>query len=162
MDSALKPVLVALVVGAIALVSVWTGQPLLMPSLASAAFSQILAPRDAASRAYNSAVGQLAGLAGGFAGAWIFGVAVAPAFAHHNPLLYGRAAAAAAAVAIAAMLQLATRATNPAGGATAAVVALGTEYATAAAALRIAVGIVLVTILGEAARMVVLRLTSKA
>lgn len=58
---------------------------------------------------------------------------------------------------VTSVLQRILRATSAAGGATALIVALGAETATADGAARLAAGILLVTLLGEAARWLVLR-----
>ena len=154
-----KIVCATLVLTAIALVAMWTGQPLLAPSLASAAFAQILTPETSSARPWGNTAGQLLGLVGGFAGVFASGGFAAPMFTGGHPLVLTRVVAVLVAVAVASALQVALRATSPAGGATAVVVAIGLETANLAGAERMIAGIVLVTVLGEAGRALVLRAT---
>ncbi len=146
-----------LVLGAIALVAVWTRSPILAPSLASSAFAQILNPESDSAKPWSNGVGQLCGLAGGFAGVAAAQAAALPPFMAPHPLLYARVLAVVIAAAVAAALQVALKATSPAGGATAIVVAVGAETANLAGFERMLAGIVLVSALGEAARLAVLR-----
>ena len=152
-------VLAALVLGVIGLVAVWTGQPLLAPSLASAAYAQILTPRTSSATAWSAGAGQIAGLVGGFVGVFASGAFAAPMFMGGHPLVDQRVLAAVIAIVVGAGLQLAIRATCPAGGATAVVVAIGAETASLDGAARMLVAIMLVTALGEAARRVILRMS---
>ncbi len=153
-----QAVLAALVLAAIGLVAVWTAQPLLAPSLASAAYGQILTPETASATPRSTLVGQIAGLTGGLVGVFVSGAFSAPMFMGGDPLVIERVVAVGIAVVVGAGLQLALRATSPAGGATAVVVAIGAEAASLDGAARLLVGIILVTLLGEGARRAVLRM----
>jgi hypothetical protein len=130
--------------------------------LASAVFTQVLSPTEPAARPYPTAMGQLLGVAGGCAAVLLTGAAAAPSFLDHHPLLLARVAAVGIAVAITAALQIVCQAGSPAGGATAAVVALGIETADAAAVVRLVAGVALVTGLGEVARRCILTLDSRS
>lgn len=152
------PVLAALVVGIIAVISVWMQEPWLAPSLGSAALAQTISPDQPTSKPYSVAVGQLLGAVAGFAGVFIAGTATLPMFMGDHDLVLARAGAAALALLLAAALQLACKATTPAGGATAVVVAIGAETANWSGVLHLAVGILLVTALGEAARQAILKM----
>jgi len=63
-------VLASLVLLLIGLLSVWSGQAWLAPSLASAAFIQILTPETPSARAWPMVAGQACGIAGGYAGVY--------------------------------------------------------------------------------------------
>lgn len=156
------PVLAALVLGVIAVLGVWMQEPWLAPSLGSAVFTQVLTPDQPSAKPYTIGVGQLLGGAAGFAGVFLAGAAAAPQFMGDHALIFARAAAVVVAALLAAALQLACGATTPAGGATAVVVAVGAESATWAGAFHLAVGILLVTGLGEVARRAVSRLRTAA
>lgn len=147
----------ALVLAAIALIAVWIRSPILAPSLASSAFAQILNPESPSAKPWSNTVGQVGGLIGGFVGVYLAHAFSAPPFMGTHPLLYSRVLAVAVAAAVAAALQIALRATSPAGGATAIVLAIGAETANLAGFERMLAGIVLVSALGEAARLAVLR-----
>ena len=155
--SIVQAALAAVVLGVIGLVAVWSGQPLLAPSLASAAYAQILTPQTLSATPWSAGAGQVAGLIGGFAGVFASGAVATPIFMGGHPLVVQRVLAVAIAVVVGAGLQLALKATSPAGGATAVVVAIGAETASLEGAARMVVAIVLVTLLGEAARRVVLK-----
>jgi hypothetical protein len=153
----LPPLLIAAVLTAIGAVSIHVQQPLLVPSLGSAICLQTMTPDAPSARAWNTGMGQLIGAAAGFAAVFLLSAAWTPHFMGNNPLTVPRVAAAVAAVIVTSVLQRILRATSAAGGATALIVALGAETATADGAARLAAGILLVTLLGEAARWLVLR-----
>ena len=146
--------MILIIIGAL---SVWAQQPCLVPSLASATLVQTITPNEPTARAWNTAVGQLAGVAGGFVGIFATGSNATPSFMDHHTLTLARAGAAGLAVVIASGLQLLLKAISPAGAATALVLALGAETATLAGAGRLIVGIFLVTLLGELSRLGILR-----
>ena len=157
MTKLLQPVAAAIMLGVVALVAVWTGEPILVPSLGSAIFTEIYTASEPSASFYSIGVGQLAGLVGGFVGVTVALAASAPSFMGHHPLVYARVLAVLAAVVVAGALQMLLKAVSPAGGATALVVALGTETADWHGAGRMLVGIALATSLGEVARRLVLR-----
>jgi hypothetical protein len=147
----------SLILGLIGVLAWWSGAPLLAPSLGSAVFTQLLSPRNKGAQPYSVAIGQLLGLVGGFAGAWIVGAVGMPVFTHGHPLVGARVAAVVLAALITAALHSLSGAESPAGGATAMVVAMGIESANGVGAWRMVVGILLVTGLGEVARRALLR-----
>ena len=152
------PVLAAVTVGVIAVISVWMQEPWLAPSLGSAVLAQTLSPDQPSAKPYSIAVGQLLGAAAGFAGVFIAGATTVPAFMGDHDLTWARAGAVALALLLVAALQLACKATTPPGGATAVVVAIGAEAANWSGVLHLAIGILLVTALGEGARQLILRM----
>lgn len=152
---------ICVVMVVIGLVAVWTQEPFLVPSLASAAFTQILSPTQPNASPYSVGVGQVIGAIGGFIGVYVAASAAQPLFMSGHPLVYARVLAVFIAILVAVSLQLAAKATSPAGGATALVLSLGLETPTWAGAGRLLVGIVLVTILGEIGRRLVLAQQAK-
>ena len=157
MKTFLSPLLIVIVLGIIALACVWTQEAWLTPSVAAAAFTQMFTPTQPGGKPYSIALGQVIGAAAGFAGVYAaHATAVAKLVGDHD-LSYTRIAAVVIAIAITAVVQTAARAKSPAGGATAAVVALGLETANWAGAMRLAVGITLITILGEGCRRLLLK-----
>ena len=138
--------------------SLWWQAPIIMPSIASAVLTQTMAPKTPSARLWNTGVGQIVGAAGGFIGVYLGGAAGTPHFLAHHPLVDFRLFAIVIAIAITALVQPLLKATSPAGGATALVVAAGVELATWDGAGRLLAGIVVVTALGEVARLIVLRM----
>ncbi len=158
MEKLVPPVLLAFVLGAIGLFSVWAHQPWLAPSLGSAAFTQLLSPDEPSARPYSTGVGQLIGGAAGLFGVFVTGAGAAPQFLGDHALALHRVLAVIIAVLVAGAAQSVARARSPAGGATALIVALGLETANGAGVGRLVIGIALVTVLGEAARQIIIRL----
>ena len=154
----LPPLAVTVVLGVIGAFSVWAQQPWLIPSLGSAIFLQVLTPEEPSARTWNVAVGQLVGAACGFAGVFLSSAELTPSFIGLNHLTVDRVLATGLAVFLTLVFQYLLRAPNAAGGATALVVALGAETPTFAGAGRLALGILLVTAMGETARRFILRL----
>lgn len=155
-----QPFAITLVLGIIAAFALWTQEGWLAPSVAAAAFLQVFSPDQPAARPYSIAVGQIIGGIAGFIGVLVMSAGTAPLFSGAHHLTDGRFWAVLIAVAIASTGQTIAKAPNPAGGATAVVVAMGAETATWAAAGRLLIGILLVTTLGEIARQAMLRLES--
>lgn len=153
-----SPILLVLVIGLIAVVGVPPQESFLAPSIAAAAFTQVFNAPQPGARPYTIVVGQLAGVFSGFAGTWIARAADAPKFMGDHDITWQRVLAIAIAVAITATLQEVLKARSPAGGTTAVVVAVGAETANLGGAVRLAVGIALVAVLGEAARRVMLKI----
>lgn len=146
-----------LVLAVIGAVSVWVGEAWLIPSLGSAVFVQTMTPEDPGGRGWNTAMGQILGLAGGFAGVFITGAVAAPHFTGHHALLFVRVAAIALSVFFTAILQFSCDAVSPAGGAIAIIVATGSKSASWSGLRDIVAGIALVTVFGEIARQFILR-----
>ncbi len=158
MNKVLPPILITLVLAVIAAFSLWAQQAWLVPSVAAAAFLQIFSPDEPSARPYGIAVGQIIGGISGFIGVLALAATVAPAFTGDHHLPAARFGAIVVAVAISSIAQAGLGATSPAGGATAVVVASGVETATWLGAERLLLGITLVTVLGEVARRIVLRI----
>ncbi len=137
--------------------SIWAQQPLLVPSLASAVLIQTLTPEEKSGRIWPTGIGQLAGLGGGLIGVVLAHASSAPIFMGGHPLVAARLLAAFVAVLVTGCLQCALMAVSPAGGATSLIVALGMETPDWPGIVRLTIGIVLVTALGEAIRRVLLK-----
>jgi HPP family len=148
----LQALMAALVLGLVGALSIALGEPLLVPSLGAAILLQVHLPDLPSARAWNTAVGQLCGAASGFVMLYALGAAHDPSFSGLHSLTVGRVAATTAAVAGTLLLQALLGAINPAGGATALIVTLGSEAATLAGAARLAAAVLLLTALGEGAR----------
>ena len=145
------------ILGVMAALSIWWQQPIIMPSVASVVFLQTMTPTAPSARLWNSAVGQFVGEAAGFFAVFAVSAATAPDFLAHHSLLWSRAAAIVIATCVTGIGQLLLKAISAAGVATAVVVATGVETANWAGAGRLAVGIAVVTVLGEASRLLLLR-----
>ena len=157
MTHLLAAVLAAAVLAIMAAFSVWLQEPIIMPSVASAIFLQTMTPTAPSARLWNTGIGQLVGAAAGFLGVFVADATMAPHFLAHHPLLWSRVLAIGIAAAVTGLVQPLLKATSAAGGATAIVVATGVESATWAGAGRLTAGILLVTALGEACRLLLLR-----
>ncbi len=154
----LATVLATAVLGIMGAISMWWQEPIIMPSVAAAIFTQTMTPTAPGARAWNSGVGQLVGEAAGFLAVFAAAAATAPHFLSHQPLLWSRVIAIVIAAFVTAVGQLLLKATSAPGMATAIVVATGVETASWAGAGRLAAGILVVTALGEASRLLLLRL----
>ena len=154
----LPPVLVTIVLAVIGAFSLLVEQAWLVPSITAAAFLQVFSPDQTSAKPYAIAVGQIIGGAAGFVGVLVTASSGSPAFTGDHHLGAGRLAAIVIATALTSALQSAAKATSPAGAATAVIVATGVETTTWLGAGRLLVGIALVTILGEIARRLVLRI----
>ncbi len=161
LNKLLTAVLPAAILALIAALSVWTQEPWLAPSLGSAAFAQTLSPDHTSAKPYSISVGQLIGLIAGLIGVFVAGATTTPQFMGDHTLVGARVLAVSIAAFLAALAQLLTSATTPAGGATAMVVAIGAETADMMGVIHLIVGILLVTAFGEAARQFLLRLQAR-
>ncbi len=151
---AVASVIVLCAIGALGL---WARDAWLVPSLGSALFVQVMTPQEPSGRLWNTAAGQLAGVAAGFTAVFLAGAADVPPFMSHNPLEWSRLTAVGLGAALTVLLQRALDATCPAGGATVLLIALGTVPPSWHGALLLVVGVGLVSLLGEAARVALLR-----
>lgn len=151
----------AIILTAIGAFSLWVQQPLLAASLGSAVFVQTLTPEEKSGRLWPTGIGQLAGLAGGLIGVILAHAEPAPMFMAAQPLVVARVLAACVAVLVTGCLQAALKAVSPAGAATALILALGMETPDWLGIVRLMTGIALVTLLGEAARQMLLRTNAR-
>lgn len=153
--AAIAAVGILVVIGA---VSVWAGHPWMVPSVGAAAFVQTMSPDIPSAKPWNTFMGQVVAIIGGFAGIYAIGAQHAATFASGQPLVWTRVAAVAVGIGCTVLLQHLLRAENPTGGATTLLIALGAEPPTWQGAAILLVGITLVTVLGESARFALLAL----
>lgn len=132
------------------------GRPFLFPSLGPTAYLQAAEPAHPASRLYNTAVGHLVGLGAGFLAVVILGVRDAPAVLTDHQLAAARMWAAVIALLVTVLVCLLLKATHPPAGATTLLVALG-SIKTAADAINLIIGVVIIAIVGEVVRRVRLK-----
>jgi len=136
-------------IGALAWIA---GIPWLFPSLGPTIAIQAQAPDTALARPWNVVAGHAIGAIVGFACVWGTGsVREAPVNVAHQ-ISVARLAAAALAVALSMALQHAVDADHPPAQATTLLIVVGALEATWHGALTIAIGVVLVALLGEAVR----------
>ena len=130
----------------------FSGMPWLFPSLGPTIAIQAQAPGTRVARPWNVVVGHAIGAAVGFACVWLTGaVREAPVnVAHH--ITGARFLAATLAVAVSMALQHAVDADHPPAQATTLLVVVGALDATCEGALTIAIGVMLVALLGEGVR----------
>ena len=100
MNKVLPPLLITVVLAAIAALSLWSQQAWLAPSVAAAAFLQVFSPDQPAARPYSIAVGQIIGGIAGFIGVFALGTTVAPALTGEHHLIAARFGAIVVALAI--------------------------------------------------------------
>jgi hypothetical protein len=137
-------------VGALGLL---VGKPWLLPSLGPTAVLLAISPAHPTARPWNIFVGHLGGLLAGFAAVFVLGAQGAPVVLTDGQLVPARVLAAAIAVALTVVLGDILRAPHPPAAATALLVALG-SIATLDKALWLVAGAAIITILGEAVRLV--------
>ena len=137
------------IIGALAWLA---GMPWLFPSLGPTIAIQAQAPGTRVARPWNVVVGHAIGATVGFACVWLTGAAnQAPVNVAHQ-ITAARAIAATLAVALSMALQHAADADHPPAQATTLLIVVGALDATYQGALIIAIGIVLVAVLGEGVR----------
>ncbi len=157
------PVIAAQTLGAVVVMaligalSVWAGIPWLVASLGPSVLLQTLSPEQKTASMWDTCVGQLIGLAVGFAGVYAVGAQAVPALASGEHLTWLRVAAVAIAFVLLIPVQQAVKAKHPPAASAALLVALGIEPPTWHTAWVMVVGIVMVTVFGEGARVLVLR-----
>jgi CBS-domain-containing membrane protein len=137
---------------AIGLLAVLARQPWLFPSLGPTIFLQVMTPNEPAARPWNTLAGHAAGIAAGFAALFLCAAAADPPALSTEMLTGGRAAATALAVGLTIALQIVLRAQHAPAAATTMVITLGALKPTTQTVAHIVVGVILVTLLGEAAR----------
>ncbi len=153
----IPPIAAAIVLCAIGALGIGAHDAWLVPSLGSAIFVQVMTPKEPSASLWSTLLGQLVALPAGFVAVFVSGANAAPAFLSGHALQPDRLLAVSIAVILTILAQRALKATCPAGGAVALLLALGTTPPTAHGALLLGVGIVLVTIFGEPIRMLILR-----
>jgi CBS-domain-containing membrane protein len=113
---------------------------------------QAHAPEHRTARPYNIIVGHCVGLCSGFFFVWIFGLTNAPSVFQAQAVTASRVWATVLAIFVAAMLEVLLRAAHPPGAATTLLASLGSFKPTWNQAGHIAVGVIIVTAVGEVVR----------
>ena len=152
----LQPILITLVVGAVALFGYWAQAPWLVPSVGASAFIQLLLPEEPAGQAYDTGVGQLVGLVAGSVSVLVTGAAAAPVMSETHEIALVRVGAVALAIVLTAAVQIPLKALSAAGAAVAVLIAAGVASTTWPSFAVVAASIGLVTVLGEIARKILL------
>jgi hypothetical protein len=147
-DIVWAPLTAGLLVMGVGLVSWVLGQPWLIPSLGPTAYLQAEIPAHPSAKLYHVIIGHAVGLAGGFLAVFLFQAWQDPVLLTDHQLTSARVFAASLALLLTVLGCLAAKASHPPAGATALLVALGSVH-TAAAALSVAIGAILIGLLGE-------------
>jgi CBS-domain-containing membrane protein len=147
-------VLSAVVIGLIGLVAVWAKLPLLFASLGPSVAIQTASPQRRSARAWNVAVGHLIALGVGVAALYASGAIHTPGFFDSHPLSLLRVAAAAFAIAIGILLEFLMKAWHPPAASTSLLVTLGIVELSPTGIGAVVAGVILVTVFGEAARII--------
>jgi hypothetical protein len=143
------------IIGALGL---WVGQPWLIPSLGPSLYHHTLTPNQPNARALNTFLGHTLGLVFTLVAVYLTAAHTAPSVIGAEMLTWPRIAASVLAVVALFAVQLAIRLPHPPAATTALLVALGAIDPTWDGALTIFVAIVLLTLLGEGARRIQLKL----
>jgi CBS-domain-containing membrane protein len=146
------PIAAALVLLVIGFAGIWAGMPWLFVSLGPTLLVQLTMPRHPSARTWNVSVGHGLAILAALVAIHVTGAVHAPAFASGEPLMASRVAAAALAVAIGVAAGFVVGATHPPSSATALLIALGIVPLGTRPVEALAIGVVLVAILGEAVR----------
>jgi HPP family len=127
------------------------GQPWLFASLGPTVYEQVEKPELRSAGIYNVIVGHFVGLGAGFLGLWVAGAWNSPKVVASTTVSPERLWAAVIAVTVTTIGNLLLKSGQPAALSTTLLVALGT-YQTARGALWVAVGVVIVGLVGEPIR----------
>ena len=146
------PLAVASLLGAVGLIGLAVGQPLLIPSLGPTAFLQAEEPRAPSARFYNTVVGHLVGLAAGMAAVLLLGASDAPSVLADKEMVQVRVGAAVLSGALTMLGLSLLRASHPPAAATMLLVSLGGIGTSWRGVGVFAVGVLIVAILGEGVR----------
>lgn len=129
-----------------------TGNIWLFPSLGPTIFLILVWPDQKTATTYNTFMGHIIAIVCGYAAVLAISTAGVPSALTIGYLLAPHVAAAGAAVTVMMLLQLFARATHPPGASTAIMITLGAFSATWQDCLMIFMGVVITTIVGQAAR----------
>lgn len=133
-------------------VAAWAiGQPWLVPSLGPTAYLQAEVPAHPSAKYYHVVLGHAIGLAAGFLAVALFGAWNDPVLLNDHQLTLPRILAAALALLMTILGCLSVKASHPPAGATTLLVALG-SVASFTAAMSVALGVVLIAVVGEGLR----------
>ena len=151
-DGVWTPLATALITLAPGLVGLALGRPALFPSLGPTALMQAHEPEHPSSRFYNVVVAHLLGLGSAFLAVTLLGIAHEKSVFEVGHLTWERVAASVLAVALAAALEMVLRASHPPAASTTLLAALGTFHPTLRDTTTVAIGVLVVALVGEAFR----------
>lgn len=152
-DTLWSPLVGAILMAVVGLLSVLVGQPWLFPSLGPTAYLQAESPALHRSKPYNIVLGHAVGVVAGFAAVFLFMAYNDPVVLTDKTITLGRALAAALALALTIGGAYLLRASHPPAGATTLLVALG-SIKTLEDVLHLAIGVILIVLVGEVLRRV--------
>ncbi len=132
------------------------GQPWLFASLGPTAYEQAEKPHLRSARPYNVVVGHFVGIGAGFLALWLVHAWNAPKVIPQSHLVWERLGAAVIAVTITTLVNLLLHSGQPAATSTTLLIALG-AFQTPLSALWLAVGVVILAVVGEPVRRLRLR-----
>lgn len=138
------------------LVSMWAGQPLLVPSLGPAVFIQVEQPRQAAGKPWNTLAGHAIGLAAGVVALALIG-AHAPSPIFTGVLTWQREMASALGIGLSFVGQLVLKASHPPAAASTLLVTLGATAPEWRGIAMVAAGVLVTSMLARTARHVAMR-----
>lgn len=136
----------------VGLLGLWAHQPWIFPSLGPTAFLQAEQPNLPVSTFHNTVIGHFIGLGAGLLSVFVLGATTAPGVLCTGELVPVRVGAAVLAVTLNMLLGLLLKATHPPAAATTLLVALGGFKPTFHDTLTVAIGIVVVAVVGEGLR----------
>jgi hypothetical protein len=148
----------AILVGLVGVFGKLAGYPWLFASFGPTAALQVTMPQMRMSRAWNVAAGHLIAVGIGFAAIYATGAADAAPFTSGQPLTFVRVEAASLAVFLGIGLEFVMRASHAPAASTTLLIALGLVPPSWHAVVALVCGIALITVMGEAARRVQLRM----
>lgn len=152
-DPIWAPASASVVMLAIGLLGVATGEPWLFPSLGPTAFMQAEFPEHPTTDVYHTVVGHLIGIGAGIGAVLLLGAQDAPAIDVTGDLVPIRVWAAALSVAATILLTILLRASHPPAASTTLLFSLGALDSTWREAGLVIAGIVLVALLGYLVRL---------
>jgi hypothetical protein len=141
----------AILIAVVGILGLLVGRPWLLPSLGPTAYLQAAMPAHPSSRAWNTIVGHLVGLAAGFVAVALLNAWQAPAPLIDQQLVAIRVLAAAIAIGLTIVMAEGLRASHPPAAATALLVALG-SIATLTDAVNLMLGAVVLALIGHGFR----------
>ena len=153
-DAVWCPLVAGLLIAAAGAIGLAFRQPWLFPSLGPTAYMQVAAPKYRSSNFYCTLVGHLTGMLCGLFAVWITGSSSAPPVVADARLTPVRLLAAAIALALTILTGLLLHAVHPPAAATTLIFALGSLNPTVRGMTILLIGVVIIAVLGEAARLV--------
>ncbi|MEG3437267.1 HPP family protein [Pannus brasiliensis CCIBt3594] len=148
-DIVWAPIVASLLIALVGAIGLIAGQPWLFPSLGPTAFLQAEQPEQPTARFYNTVVGHAHGLVEGFLAVWVSGASAAPPVLSSHELTPARVVASVLAVGLNMLFGFLLKASHPPAAATTLLIALGGVKPVWRDAVTIAVGVIVVAIVGE-------------